>query len=76
MIKLQQKTANGAVNLKIKEVCRKTGLTEKAIRYYVENGLIAPDEYYQRGRTYREYSDEDIEALKNISTQKKIDYDG
>lgn len=54
--------------MKIKEVCVKTGLTEKAVRYYVENGLVTPEEYYQRGRTYREYSEEDIEALKNVST--------
>lgn len=29
--------------MKIKEVCEKTGLTDRAIRYYIENGLVFPD---------------------------------
>ncbi|MBQ7186572.1 MAG: MerR family transcriptional regulator [Ruminococcus sp.] len=58
--------------MKIKEVCRKTGLTEKAVRYYVESGLVTPEEYTQRGRTFREYSEEDAEALRNVSTLRHI----
>ena len=58
--------------MKIKEVCRKTGLTEKAVRYYVESGLVTPEEYTMRGRTFREYSDEDAEALRSVSTLRRI----
>ena len=58
--------------MKIKEVCRKTGLTEKAVRYYVESGLVTPEEYTQRGRTFREYSEEDAQALRSISTLRRI----
>ena len=28
--------------MKIKEICQKTGLTERTIRYYIERGLIHP----------------------------------
>ena len=58
--------------MKIKEVCKKTGLTEKAVRYYVESGLVTPEEYTQRGRTFREYSEEDAEALRNVSILRHI----
>lgn len=58
--------------MKIKEVCKKTGLTEKAVRYYVENGLLFPEEYTQRDRTYREYSSEDVRTLQAVTTLRKI----
>ena len=29
--------------MKIKEVCEKTGLTDRAVRFYIENELIHPD---------------------------------
>ena len=28
--------------MKIKQVCEATGLTDRAIRYYIEEGLVAP----------------------------------
>ena len=68
----RKKSRRIAENMKIKEVCKKTGLTEKAVRYYVENGLVTPEEYTQRGRTYRDYREEDIEALKSVSTLRHI----
>ena len=58
--------------MKIKDVCRRTGLTEKAVRYYVENGLVSPEEYIQRGRTYRDYSEKDVRTLMSISTLRQI----
>lgn len=58
--------------MKIKEACKATGLTEKAVRYYVENGLVTPDEYTMRGRVYREYSEDDVRLLKSVSTLRRI----
>ncbi len=58
--------------MKIKEVCIKTGVTEKTVRYYIDCGLLSPTEYTVRGRTYREYQDSDIEDLKNIITLRNI----
>ena len=42
-------------------------LTDRAIRLYIENGLVSPScsENYA-GRKNIEFSEEDIEALKNI----------
>ena len=38
--------------MKMKEVCKRTGLTERAVRFYVAEGLVAPESQNVRGRTY------------------------
>ncbi|MCR2806152.1 MerR family transcriptional regulator [Paenibacillus soyae] len=58
--------------MKIKEVCRRSGLTERTIRYYVEEGLIAPVTTARNGRDYREYSEHDVEALNTIAGLRKL----
>lgn len=60
--------------MKIKEVCVKTGLTEKAVRYYVENELCSPQEYESRGRIYLEFTDRNISELKNIAIMRKLGF--
>ena len=52
--------------MKMKEVMAATGLPEKTIRYYEDRGLITPETYRQNGRTYHEYSPEDVSALTHI----------
>lgn len=52
--------------MKMKEVIAATGLPEKTIRYYEERALITPETYRQNGRTYHEYSKEDVVALRHI----------
>ena len=49
--------------MKMKEAISATGLPEKTIRYYEDRGLVTPETYRQNGRTYHEYSWEDIETL-------------
>lgn len=58
--------------MKIKEVSEKTELTERAIRLYIENGLVAPNvnESYS-GRRNIEFSEEDVGRLKSISVLRK-----
>lgn len=61
--------------MKIKEVCEKTDLTERAVRLYIENGLVAPsinESYY--GRRNVEFSAEDVERLKSISVLRKAGF--
>lgn len=53
----------------INEVCKITGLTKKAIEYYEEKGLIAP-EVEQNG--YRNFSSDDVEKLKEIAVLRKL----
>ena len=52
----------------IKEVCEKCRLTKKAIEYYESKNLIHP-QILENG--YRNYSDSDISALKEISVLRK-----
>lgn len=61
--------------MKIKEVITKTGLTDRAIRLYVENELIKPefDENYN-GRKSIDFSERDVEQLKNIALLRKADF--
>lgn len=54
--------------MKIKEVCLKTGLTKKAIDYYIEKNLIKP-EILENG--YREFQQEDIDQLLKIALYRK-----
>lgn len=61
--------------MKIKEVIKKTELTDKAIRLYIDNGLIAPsiDESYS-GRKSIDFSDDDVERLSNIALLRKAGF--
>lgn len=52
----------------IKEACEKCSLTKKAIEYYESKNLISP-RILENG--YRDYSDADISALKEISVLRK-----
>ncbi len=61
--------------MKIKEVIKETGLTDRAIRLYMENDLIKPeyDENYN-GRKSIEFSEKDVVQLKNIALLRKADF--
>ena len=61
--------------MKIKEICQKTGLTDRTVRYYIEEGLISP--FYTEnylGRKSFDFSEEDLEALKNIATLRAFGF--
>ncbi len=57
--------------MKIKEVCRRTGLTERTIRYYEEQGLFTPGRSAQNGRISHNYSEEDLNALRAAAILRK-----
>ena len=61
--------------MKIKTVCEVTGLTDRTIRYYIEEQLITPTytENYL-GRKSFNFSEEDVTLLKNISVLRKFDF--
>ena len=52
----------------MKEVCRRCGLTKKAVEYYETRGLIAPS---VRENGYRDYSQEDLRTLKEIAVLRQ-----
>jgi DNA-binding transcriptional MerR regulator len=58
--------------MKMKEVCTRTGLTERTIRFYVEEQLIAPSTSLVNGREYREYSERDVAELITIADLRRL----
>ena len=61
--------------MKIKAVCAQTGLTDRTIRYYIEQGLIDPayEENYTGRRTY-DFLERDIAQLQDIAILRKFDF--
>ena len=61
--------------MKIKAVCEETGLTDRAVRYYIDEGLIKPEftENYVGRRSY-DFTFEDISLLSDISTLRKFGF--
>ena len=61
--------------MKMKEVLEQTDLTDRAVRLYMENGLVSPScsENYA-GRKNIEFSESDVEALKNVATLRKAGF--
>lgn len=53
--------------MKIKEVCTRTGLSERAVRFYCEQQLLAPEKTELRGRVYLEFDEEDVAVLMQIA---------
>ena len=57
--------------MKIKQVSKLTGLTEKTIRYYESKGFITPDIHELNGRSFRDYDKEHISMLSAVSILRK-----
>lgn len=54
--------------MKIKTVCERTGLSDRAIRLYIENGLLKPEKTENHtGRRSFDFSEEDIARLDRIA---------
>jgi len=60
--------------VKIKEVAKVCGLTEKAIRLYESKELIKPLSEEKNGRIYREYDDETVTRLRTISILRRASF--
>lgn len=60
--------------MKIKEVCLQTGLTERAVRLYLEKGLLSPKSQWRQGRIYHEYSPEDVKRLQEIGALRSVGF--
>lgn len=54
-----------------KQVEELVGLSRQNIRYYEKEGLLAPNR--EKGNSYRDYSEEDIERLKMIKMLRMLD---
>ena len=60
--------------MKIKEVCERTGLTERTVRFYMQKGLIAPKGEWRNGREYSEFSEPDVEMLQAVATLRELSF--
>lgn len=61
--------------MKIKAVCEATGLTDRTVRYYIEENLISPayTENYL-GRKAFDFSESDIRQLADIAVLRKFGF--
>lgn len=61
--------------MKMKLVCEKTGLTDRSVRFYIEEGLIHPDytENYLGRKTF-EFSERDVDELKSIAILRSFGF--
>ena len=57
--------------MKINQVEAAVGVTKKNIRFYEEEGLLAPRR--NAGNGYREYSEEDVARLRRIKLLRRLD---
>ena len=61
--------------MKIKDVCRITGLTDRTVRFYIEQGLLMPDctENYLGRRSY-DFSPANVSQLHKICTLRQFGF--
>ncbi|MDE7044288.1 MAG: MerR family transcriptional regulator, partial [Acetatifactor sp.] len=57
--------------MKINEVEQTIGITKKNIRFYEQEGLLNPSRNLSNG--YRDYSETDLERLRQIKLLRKLD---
>ncbi len=67
----RDKPKGGRCPLKINEVEQLVGVTTRNIRFYEKEGLLTPGR--DSGNGYRDYSEADVETLKQIKLFRKLD---
>ena len=60
--------------MRIKEVSKMTGLTERTIRYYESCGLVIPDMEMKDHRVWRDYSEEHAQLLAAVGTLRRASF--
>ncbi|MBR5562172.1 MAG: MerR family transcriptional regulator [Clostridia bacterium] len=61
--------------MKMKDVIEKTGLTDRAVRLYIDEGLAVPNiEESYSGRKSIDFSESDVERLKNVALLRKAGF--
>jgi len=60
--------------MRIKEVAKRTGLTEKTIRYYESVGLVVPDMEMKDHRVWRDYSEKHARLLSVVATLRRASF--
>ncbi len=60
--------------MKIGEVAKRTGLTEKAIRVYVDNGLVTPNVEQTTHRNSYDFTEANVRELERIAIFRKAGF--
>ena len=60
--------------MKMKEICARSGLTERAVRLYCERGLVHPEKRWERGREYLDFSDHNLRELTIVSELRRAEF--
>ena len=60
--------------MKMKEVCTQTGLTERAVRFYVQQKLFTPQAQRRGGRLWLDFSPADVDRLRAIAILRKAGF--
>ncbi len=60
--------------MKMKEICARSGLTERAVRLYCERGLVHPERHWDRGREYLVFSDHNLRELAVVSELRRAEF--
>ena len=59
----------------MKEITARTGLTDRAVRLYIENGLVSPQvEKNYAGRRTIDFSEADLQTLRQIALLRKAGF--
>ncbi|MBR4889575.1 MAG: MerR family transcriptional regulator, partial [Clostridia bacterium] len=61
-------------NLRMKDACTRTGLTERAVRLYIEKGHLHPPQEESNDRVLTFFSEEDIARLEDIAVLRKAGF--
>ncbi len=59
---------------RMKEACTRTGLTERTIRFYIEKGLLNPQQEEMNGRVLTFFGEEDLARLEEVSLLRKAGF--
>lgn len=63
------------ITVRMKDVCERTGLTDRAVRLYIDSDLLSPEEEISyTGRKSIQFSEKDVETLEIIATLRKADF--
>lgn len=61
--------------MRMKDICDKTGLTDRAVRLYIENGLLSPRrESGYSGRSSIIFDEEDLRTLEVVATLRRAEF--
>ena len=60
--------------MKMREVCTRTGLTERTVRYWVSEKLLTPRTYEQNDRVYFDFTEPDVTKLQEISVLRRAGF--